>query len=104
MLIVVVLREGFGFYSSGFMGLIGYGCRYCKLRCSIVAMCHGHVISCFIIEVLVWHVCGVFVIVGGTGGVYVRCSVCFCYCNGVGEVVMGCMVCAFDLDLSWGDF
>ena len=38
------------------------------------------------------------VCVGG-GGCYVRCSVYFCSCGGV-DVVVGCMVCDFGLDMS----
>ena len=52
------------------MGLGGCGCRYWRLRCSIlVAVCHGHVISCFVFEVLIWCVCVcVCVIAGGLVG------------------------------------
>ena len=46
--------------------------------------------------VYAWHVCNC----GGTGGIYVRCSVYFCSCEGIGGVVLRCMVCDFGLDIS----
>ena len=84
--------------TSGFVGLAGCGCRYCRLRCSIlVAMRQHHVIS-YYFEVLVWHVCYCRV----TDGVYVRCSVYFCSCGVVGGVVVGMHGVCFWYGFCWG--
>lgn len=64
-------RLRFDLCTSGFVGLVGYGCRYCGLRCNIlVAAQHDYVISHFVFKVMVRYACmrGMFNILGGLLG------------------------------------
>ena len=63
-----------------------------------MAVRRGYIISCIVFEVLVCGVCArvctVFFSCGGGGivGIYVRCNIYFYPCEGVGGVIVGCMV------------
>ena len=81
------------------MGLVG--CRYCRPK---VYDIDGHAPwpSYFLLyyEVLVCVCVCVCLLLWRAWRVNVRCSVYFCFCVGVGGMVMGCMVCDFGLDMS----